>query len=65
MRTNIYAIMQNKCNQHLILGLHPPDMLGPYIAPYDYKEVNSQLMLSAPSAEHWFGTDHLGQDMFT
>ncbi len=33
--------------------------------PYDYKEVSSQLMLHAPSIDHWFGTDHLGRDVFT
>lgn len=33
--------------------------------PYDYKEVSSQLILNAPSANHWFGTDHLGRDVFT
>ncbi len=33
--------------------------------PYDYKEVSSQLMLNAPSIDHWFGTDHLGRDVLT
>ncbi len=32
---------------------------------FDYREVNSLIILSAPSAEHWFGTDHLGRDTFT
>ncbi|WP_282610909.1 ABC transporter permease [Pelagibius sp. Alg239-R121] len=38
---------------------------SPFFVPYDYKEVSAQLMLQAPSAEHWFGTDHLGRDIFT
>lgn len=33
--------------------------------PYDYKAVSAQLMLNAPSIDHWFGTDHLGRDIFT
>lgn len=45
---------------HLLLAI-----FGPYIVPYDYKAVNPQLMLSAPGAENWFGTDHLGRDIFT
>lgn len=45
---------------HLFLAI-----FGPYIVPYDYKAVNPQLMLSAPGAENWFGTDHLGRDIFT
>lgn len=45
---------------HLFLAI-----FGPFIVPYDYKAVDSQLMLSAPGAEHWFGTDHLGRDIFT
>ena len=39
--------------------------LAPYIAPYDYKEQVLQDRLQAPSAEHWFGTDDLGRDVFS
>lgn len=45
---------------HLILAL-----AGPWIVPFDYTEMNSRLMLSGPSAEHWLGTDHLGRDTLT
>ncbi|WP_426334251.1 nickel transporter permease [Paenibacillus silvae] len=39
--------------------------LAPYITPYDYKEQVLQDRLQAPSAEHWFGTDDLGRDVFS
>ena len=45
---------------HVVLAL-----ISPYIAPYDYKAINPNTMLLAPSAEHWFGTDSLGRDVFT
>ena len=45
---------------HIILAL-----MSPYIAPYDYKAISPNTMLLAPSAEHWFGTDSLGRDVFT
>ena len=45
---------------HIILAF-----ISPYIAPYDFKAINPTLMLQAPSAEYWFGTDDLGRDVFT
>ena len=45
---------------HVVLAL-----ISPYIAPYDYKAISPNTMLLAPSAEHWFGTDSLGRDVFT
>ena len=45
---------------HVVLAL-----ISPYIAPYDYKAISPNTMFLAPSAEHWFGTDSLGRDVFT
>lgn len=40
-------------------------LFAPWIAPFD---PNAQKLLdtfAAPSAEHWFGTDHIGRDVFS
>ncbi|MDD9857566.1 MAG: ABC transporter permease [Gammaproteobacteria bacterium] len=50
----------------ILLSLHLLVAISaPLWVPYDYREVNSLLILSAPGAEHWFGTDHLGRDTLT
>lgn len=38
---------------------------SPWLATHDYKAVSTTLMLLPPGADHWFGTDHLGRDVFT
>ena len=40
-------------------------IVSPAIAPYDFRELSAQIILNAPSYEHWFGTDNLGRDVFT
>ncbi|SCL32816.1 peptide/nickel transport system permease protein [Micromonospora rhizosphaerae] len=39
-------------------------IIGPWVAPYD-PDARSNDILQAPSAKHWFGTSHLGQDIFS
>ncbi len=39
-------------------------IIGPWVAPYD-PDARSGDILQAPSARHWFGTTHLGQDIFS
>ncbi|SCD47464.1 ABC transporter permease [Streptomyces sp. PpalLS-921] len=39
-------------------------VVGPWIAPYDPDAMSDQL-LQAPSADHWFGTTHTGQDVLS
>ncbi|WP_051772153.1 ABC transporter permease [Saccharothrix sp. NRRL B-16314] len=39
-------------------------IIGPWIAPYDPSGRSSDL-LQGPSTAHWFGTTHLGQDIFS
>jgi peptide/nickel transport system permease protein len=39
-------------------------VIGPWIAPYD-PDARSDDLLQPPSADHWFGTTHLGQDLFS
>ena len=45
---------------HLVLAL-----IGPWVVPYDFTEMNAALMLSGPTGDHWLGTDHLGRDTLT
>ena len=45
---------------HIFLAL-----TSPIYVPYDFKAMNSMLMLMPPSSEHWLGTDHLGRDVLT
>lgn len=40
-------------------------VFAPYLTPYDYAGMNPKNMLKGPSAEHIFGTDQLGRDIFT
>jgi peptide/nickel transport system permease protein len=39
-------------------------VIGPWIAPYD-PDQRGDALVQAPSAAHWFGTDHLGRDVFS
>ena len=45
---------------HVLLAL-----LSPYIAPFDFKAMNANAILSPPDAAHWLGTDQLGRDILT
>jgi peptide/nickel transport system permease protein len=40
-------------------------LFGPLIAPFDPLASNTANSLQAPSAQHWFGTDQLGRDIFS
>ncbi|MFN2138275.1 MAG: ABC transporter permease [Candidatus Promineifilaceae bacterium] len=40
-------------------------IVGPAIAPYGSNEQVYADARQAPSASHWFGTDHLGRDVFS
>ena len=40
-------------------------ILGPLITPYTATEQTLSAARQAPSAAHWFGTDHLGRDIFS
>ncbi len=39
-------------------------VLAPLIAPYKFDE-QTDAFADSPSAEHWFGTDNLGRDLFS
>ncbi|MBV8839732.1 MAG: ABC transporter permease subunit [Alphaproteobacteria bacterium] len=40
-------------------------VLAPLLAPYDPYKNDLMNVLAPPSAEHWFGTDELGRDLFS
>ena len=40
-------------------------LIAPLIAPYDPIEQDLSVRLQPPSADHWFGTDDLGRDIFS
>jgi peptide/nickel transport system permease protein len=39
-------------------------VIGPWITPYDPGKLSTDALL-APSGKHWFGTTHIGQDIFS
>lgn len=45
---------------HILLAL-----VSPWIVPYDYKSMNSPMILTGPEITHWLGTDHLGRDVLS
>ncbi len=49
----------------LFAGLVFLAIFGPALAPYDPIASNVANALKPPSAQHWFGTDHLGRDLFS
>lgn len=49
----------------LLLLLIIMAIIGPHLTPYDYKTNDLLNKNLPPSAEHWFGTDDLGRDVFT
>lgn len=39
-------------------------LLGPLVAPWDAESIDWEAIDTAPSAQHWFGTDLVGRDLF-
>src|SRR5262247_3013273 len=49
----------------LFIGLICGALGGPWLAPYDPLVSDTAQALQSPSWAHWFGTDHLGRDIFS
>ncbi|MEP5155495.1 ABC transporter permease [Planktotalea sp.] len=62
-----YVLRQNPVTLiafSLLAGLIFCAVLGPLLTPYD-PLASSDAILQPPSGAHWFGTDHLGRDVFS
>jgi oligopeptide transport system permease protein len=40
-------------------------IVAPFLSPYQYSDTDLKHLNVAPSADHWFGTDKLGRDLWT
>jgi peptide/nickel transport system permease protein len=49
----------------LLIALVVLSVAAPWIAPYDPQDIDPLMRMKPPSAEHWFGTDALGRDVFS
>ena len=49
----------------LVVGFLVTALLAPWLAPYSPTKIDVLHKLQAPSAAHWFGTDHLGRDLLS
>ncbi|GAA1597206.1 ABC transporter permease [Actinoplanes couchii] len=66
-RRNNFRFVSNKkaAAGLIILGIYVLlAIIGPWIAPYDPGARGDQLV-APPSADHWMGTTHLGQDVWS
>lgn len=66
-RRNSFRFVANKkaATGLIILGIYLLlAIIGPWIAPYEPGARGDQLV-APPSAEHWLGTTHLGQDVWS
>ena len=68
LRHGRYVIGENKVTGFafaLFLMIVLAAVLGTYVVPHDPLASDTVAALKAPSAEHWFGTDQLGRDVFS
>ena len=50
----------------MLLAIVLVAIFAPVIAPFPYNEMRtSKTLMELPSAEHWFGTDNFGRDVFS
>ena len=67
-RHSCYVLAQNPLTGFafgLFLLIVLAAVFGPQIAPYDPLASNTAQALKLPNAQHWFGTDQLGRDVFS
>ncbi len=67
MKRQFNKFMENKLSvigTAIMLVILLACIIYPFVAQYDYKEINLGLGATAPSGAHLFGTDRLGRDLF-
>ena len=50
---------------YVILFLIVVSIVGPWLTPHSPNAINLSDRFQGPSAEYWFGTDHMGRDIFS
>ena len=68
LRTTVETVLRNRLavvGLVILIGLVLVAIFADLIAPSTVNEVDIPNRLSPPSAEHWFGTDDLGRDIFS
>ncbi|MDX8394661.1 MAG: ABC transporter permease [Mariprofundales bacterium] len=53
------------CGASIVLIVATAALLAPWIAPYNPAEINVNIILQAPSWQHWCGTESLGRDVLS
>lgn len=67
MKRQFNKFMENKLSvigTAIMLVILLACIIYPFVAQYDYKEINLGLGATAPLGAHLFGTDRLGRDLF-
>src|SRR5690606_8591373 len=68
LRTTAETVLRNRmavAGLVILVVLVVVALAAPLIVPYTINEVDVANRLPGPSAQHWFGTDELGRDVFS
>ncbi|HLT95380.1 MAG TPA: ABC transporter permease [Acidimicrobiia bacterium] len=68
LRTTAETVLRNRmavAGLVILVLLVVVALAAPLIVPYTINEVDVANRLQGPSAQHWFGTDELGRDVFS
>src|SRR3990172_8986178 len=61
----LYAVPSAAVGATIVILFLALALIGPIIAPYGVNQQDLQGARQASSKTHWFGTDHLGRDVFS
>jgi len=63
--TSLYRRPASAAGTTIVLVFLLMALIGPVVAPYGVNEQIASEARQSPSPDHWFGTDHLGRDVFS